>query len=403
METAMTFQELRKQIPFVQKVAYLDNASVVPACNRVLEAMSEFSQQYPLNYGVGVFPAAQMACEKVNETRQKMARFINAARPEEIIFTKNTTEAINQIASGGPWEKGDEIILTSLEHQSNMMPWIRLAKERGIVLRIVQADREGFIDPKDVRKQLSPRTKLINVTYVSNIYGTITPVEEIGDIAREAEVLYMIDAAQAGGRIPMNVQASGCDFMAICGRKSMMGPQGTGALYIKSKSADLIKPMIIGSRAGHVLDENTITLNDPPYCFEAGVLNTSGVIGLGTAADVLTELGMTNVQKRIATLTQYMIDGLVSIAQVELYGTRDASRLAGVISWNLKGRDCAEVARELGEKYNVAVASGAQGSLLAIRPLGITGVVRTSGHCFTTKEDIDKLLEGVEKIASGRK
>ena len=112
---------------------------------------------------------------------------------------------------------------------------------------------------------------------------------------------------------------------------------------------------------------------------------------------------MTNVQKRIATLTQYMIDGLVSIAQVELYGTRDASRLAGVISWNLKGRDCAEVARELGEKYNVAVASGAQGSLLAIRPLGITGVVRTSGHCFTTKEDIDKLLEGVEKIASGRK
>ena len=399
MKKVMTFTELRDQIPFVQQVAYLDNASVVPACNRVLRAMSEFSEQYPLNYGVGVFPAAQEACEKVDEARRKIAHFINAALPEEIIFTKNTTEAINQIAYGGPWKEGDEIILTSLEHQSNMMPWIRLQNERGIILRIVQADREGFIDPEEVRKLVTSSTKLINVTYVSNIYGTITPVEEIGVIAREAGVLYMIDAAQAGGRIPIDVQASGCDFMAICGRKSMMGPQGTGALYIKNKVAALVKPMIIGSRAGHVVDEKTIILNSAPYCFEAGVLNTSGVIGLGTAVDVLTEIGMQNIQKRIAELTQYMIDGLLRIPQVELYGTHDASAIAGVISWNLRGQDGAKAAAKLGQKFNVAVASGPQGSILAIRPLGITSVIRTSVHCFTTKEDIDRLHEGVIAIA----
>ena len=138
----MTYNELRAQIPFLQTTAYLDSASVVPVCNRVLEAMSEYAVQYPLNYGVGVFPAAKQAAKKVDEARQKLARFINARDASEIVFTKNTTEAINLAASGGPWETGDEIILTSLEHQSNLMPWIRLEKERGIVLKIAQADRE---------------------------------------------------------------------------------------------------------------------------------------------------------------------------------------------------------------------------------------------------------------------
>lgn len=393
----MTYEELRRQIPFLNTVAYLDNASVVPACNQVLEAVNEFSMRYPLNYGVGVFPAAREACAKVDEAREKMARFIHAREASEIVFTKNTTEAINQAAFGGPWESGDEIILTSLEHQSNMMPWIRLQQEKGITLKLVQADAEGFIHPEDVEALVSPRTKLINVTYVSNIYGTITPVNEIGEIARRAGAYFMIDAAQAGGRIPMDVQASGCDLMAICGRKSMMGPQGTGALYIRREMAEQVKPMNIGSRAGHVLDKDTITLNPAPYRYEAGVLNTSGVIGLGKAADILSEIGLENIQKRIAELTQYMIDGLLSVPEVILFGTHDAKRLAGVISWNVKGHTCEEIAEKLG-KLGVAVASGPQGSLMALKPLGVTNVVRSSVHCFSTTEDIDALICGLKKI-----
>lgn len=393
----MTHEELRKQIPFLKTVHYLDNASVVPACSRVLEAIGEYSLKYPLNYGVGVFPAAKEASAKVDEAREKMARFINAREAAEIIFTKNTTEAINQVAFGGPWEAGDEVILTNLEHQSNMMPWIRLQKERGIILKIAQADREGFVQPETVEALVTPKTKLVNVTYVSNIYGTITPVNAIGEIARKAGAYYMLDSAQAGGRIPMDVQASGCDFMAICGRKSMMGPQGTGALYIRKEVADQVKPMNIGSRAGHVLDKDTITLNEAPYRYEAGVLNTSGVIGLGVAAEVLSEIGLETVQKRIAELTQYMIDGLVSIPEVILFGTRDASRLAGVISWNVKGHACEEIAAKLG-LLGVAVASGSQGSLMAIAPLGVKSVVRSSVHYFSTKEDIDALIDGLKKI-----
>lgn len=393
----MTHEELREQIPFLKTVAYLDNASVVPACNQVLKAVNEFSMKYPLNYGVGLFPAAKEACAKVDEARERMARFINAREASEIVFTKNTTEAINQVAAGGPWEKGDEVILTSLEHQSNMMPWIRLQKEKGIVLKIAQADMQGFVHPETIKELVTPKTKLINVTYVSNIYGTITPVDEIGKIAKEVGVYFMIDSAQAGGRIPMDVQKSGCDFMAICGRKSMMGPQGTGALYIRKEIADQVRPLNIGSRAGHVLDKDTITLNQPPYRYEAGVLNTSGVIGLGVAAEILREIGLENVQKRIAELTQYMIDGLTSIPEVILFGTHDASKLAGVISWNVKGHTCEEIAEQLG-KMGVAVASGPQGSILAIAPLGIKSVVRSSVHYFSTKEDIDALINGLKKI-----
>lgn len=390
----MTPAELREQIPFLANVAYLDNASVVPAPKCVLDAMSRYAAECPLNYGVGEFPAARRAAALVDEARAKMASFINAEVPEEIIFTKNTTEAINTVASSGLWREGDEIIITSLEHQSNMMPWIRLADENGVKLSVTQAEPDGTVKPESVKALVTPRTRLINVTYVSNIYGTITTVDEIGEIAREAGALYMIDAAQAGGRLVMDVRKSGCDFMAICGRKSMMGPQGTGALYAKKELLEQMRPLTIGSRAGHVLDENTITLNKAPYKFEAGVLNTAGVIGLGVAAEMLAGIGLDKIFARNAETTQYMIDGLLSIPQVELYGGRDASKLAGVISWNVRGMDCAAVASKLGER-GVAVASGAQGALLAIRPLGIKGVVRSSVHYFTEKRDVDALIDGL--------
>ena len=393
----MTPAELREQIPFLADVAYLDNASVVPAPKCVLDAMSRYAAECPLNYGVGEFPAARRAAALVDEARAKMASFVNAEAPEEIIFTKNTTEAINTVASSGLWREGDEIIITSLEHQSNMMPWIRLADENGVKLSVAQAEPDGTVKPESVKALVTPRTRLINVTHVSNIYGTITPVDEIGEIAREAGALYMIDAAQAGGRLVMDVRKSGCDFMAICGRKSMMGPQGTGALYAKKELLEQMRPLTIGSRAGHVLDENTITLNKAPYKFEAGVLNTAGVIGLGVAAEMLAGIGLDKIFARNAETTQYMIDGLLSIPQVELYGGRDASKLAGVISWNVRGMDCAAVASKLGER-GVAVASGAQGALLAIRPLGIKGVVRSSVHYFTEKRDVDALIDGLRDI-----
>lgn len=389
---------LRAQIPFLSKIAYLDSASVAPASNLALEAMRNYATEFPLNYGVGVFAASKMASAKVDEVRKKLADFIHASSPDEIVFTKNTTEAINMVAYGGPWEKGDEIILTSVEHQSNFMPWLRLQQKKGIVLKVAQADINGVVSADSIQKLISPHTKLINVTYVSNIFGTVSPVEEIGEIARKAGAYYMIDSAQAGGRLEMNVQQTGCDFMAVCGRKSMMGPQGTGALYIKEKNSELLNPLNIGSRAGHLTSASTMELNKAPFRYEAGVLNTAGVIGLGVAIDTLAEIGAENIRAYNAELTQYMIDQLSEIPKVTLYGGRDASKLAGPISWNVKGMDCADVAARLGNDFNVAVASGNQGALLAIQPLGVSGVVRSSVHYYTNKADIDAMINGLKEI-----
>lgn len=388
----MTANELRAQIPFLSKVAYLDSASVAPTFQDALDAMNQYSIECPLNYGVGHFPSAADASRRVDEARQKLARFFNAREAGEISFTKNTTEALNTVAYGGPWGEGDEIILTTLEHQSNLMPWMRLVKERGVVLKFAQADKDGFVEAETVRRLINGRTKLINVTYVSNIYGTVVPVEEIAKIAHEAGIYFMVDAAQAGGRMPIDVQKIDCDFMAVCGRKSMMGPQGTGALYIRRELSDLIQPFSIGSRSGHVLGDGSVKLNAAPYKYEAGVLNTVGAIGLGVAAETLDRIGTDNIMRRILELNRYMIDGLLSIPQVELYGTHDAEQIVGAVSFNVEGMSSDEVASRLGNEYNVCVASGSQGSIYALQPNHVSSVVRSSVHYYSVKEDIDALI-----------
>lgn len=394
----MTANELRAQIPYLDKVAYLDSASVAPAFRETLDAMNQYSIECPLNYGVGHFPSAADACRRVDEARERIARFFNAREAGEISFTKNTTEALNTIAYGGPWGNGDEIILTTLEHQSNIMPWLRLVKERGVVLRFAKADKNGFVEAEAIRRLLSDRTKLINVTYVSNIYGTVVPVEEIGKIAHEAGAYFMVDAAQAGGRMPIDVQKIGCDFMGICGRKSMMGPQGTGALYIRRELSEKIKPFSIGSRSGHVLGDGSVMLNEAPYKYEAGVLNTAGAIGLGVAAETLGRIGTERIMSRIIELNQYMIDGLLGIPQVELYGTHDAKKVVGAVSWNVRGMSSDAVAARLGNEYNVCVASGSQGSIYALQPNHVSSVVRSSVHYYSMKEDIDALIGALKDM-----
>ena len=393
-----TSQDLREQIPFLKKLVYLDSASVVPNPKPVIDAMMEYYQEFPLNYGVGEFYESKYTTSKVDEARAKLAGFINAKSSDEVIFTKNTTEAINLVARGIDWKTGDEIIITSVEHQSNIMPWLRAQKEKGAVVKIAWAEPTGLVDPVTVEKLITPRTKLVAVTHVSNIYGTIQPVKEIGRIAKNAGVLFMVDAAQSGGRVPIDVQSINCDFLTLCGRKSLMGPQGTGALYAKKDVLDTLKPLTVGSRAGHVKAENFYSLNPIPHRLESGVLNTSGVIGLAKAIDCLNEIGVPNILKYNQGLTKQMLDVLSNTKGIQVYGCKDIEHLAGVISWNVQGQDCAEVARKLDEAKKVAVASGAQGSLLAIRHLGIKGVVRTSVHYFSIPDDIRALEKGLHSI-----
>lgn len=397
---AKSVEEVRGDMPYLKGLVYLDSASVVPAPRPVIMAMEEYLYTHPFNYGVGVWKRSVEAAERVNEARRIAARAIGATSDAEVAFTKNTTEAINLVAQGLGWKKGDEIVLTDLEHQSNVIPWMRAAQEHGGRVRFVPADADGMVDPDAVRKAITSGTRLVTCTHVSNIFGTIQPVREITRIAHERGALAFVDAAQSAGRIPVRVDEIGCDFIAFCGRKALMGPQGTGFLWGRLELLEELQPLTIGSRAANVVDEERFKVNRPPYKFEAGVLNTSGVIGLGRAIQYVEEIGYSAILTHIRDLTAHMIEILGATPKVTFHGSARLDRQAGIVMWSLEGMDPDQVARELDRIGNVAVASGAQGSLLAIRPKGVNSVVRTSVHYCNTREDLDALAMALRQVTT---
>ena len=397
---AKSVEEVRRDMPYLKDLVYLDSASVVPAPMPVIKAMEEYLYSHPFNYGVGVWRRSAEAAERVNEARRIAARAIGAASENEIAFTKNTTEAINLVAQGLDWKPGDEIVLTALEHQSNLIPWMRAAQEHGGRVRVVATDGDGIVDPDDVRKAMTPTTRLVACTHVSNVFGTIQPVREISRVAREGGALAFVDAAQSAGRTPVLVDEIGCDFAAFCGRKALMGPQGTGFLWGRMELLEKLQPLTTGSRAANVVDAERFMINHPPYKFEAGVLNTSGVIGLGRAIQYVGEIGHDAILARIKELTARMIEILRATPKVIFHGSARLDRQAGIVMWSMDGMDPDQVARELDRIGNVAVASGAQGSLLAIKPKGVTSIVRTSVHYYNTQEDLDGLAVALREVAA---
>ena len=393
-------EDVRRDMPCLKDLVYLDSASVVPAPMPVIQAMEEYLHGYPFNYGVGVWRRSVEAAARVDEARRIAARAVGAASATEIAFTKNTTEAINLVAVGLGWKPGDEIVLTELEHQSNAIPWMRAAQEHGGRVRFVPADPDGMVDPADVRKAMTSTTRLVACTHVSNVFGTIQPVMEITRIAHDHEALAFVDAAQSAGRVPVHVGEIGCDFVAFCGRKALMGPQGTGFLWGRLELLQQLGPLTTGSRAANVADAENFRLNQPPHKFEAGVLNTLGVIGLGRAIQYVEAIGYDAIRAHIRDLTAHMIDTLRATPGVIFHGSSRLDRQAGIVMWSVEGMNPDQVARELDRIGNVAVASGAQGSLLAIKPKGVTSVVRTSVHCCNTREDIDALAAALRKIVA---
>ena len=390
---------LRRNLPFLKDSIYLDSAAVSPAPVFVLRKMDAYHRQFPFNYGVGEFRKAKRCKLKVDEARSCISRLIGA-QPEEIIFTKNTTEAINLVASGLSFEAGDEIIVSELEHQSNLIPWFYLEKERGVRVKVLEVNQEGFIAPIRIQQSLSKRTKLVAITHISNVLGTVQDVEEIGRILENHKAFFMVDGAQPVGRILVNVASINCDFFAACGRKSLMGPQGTGFLFGKRHLLDSLRPLMLGSRAARVVGLSTYELEPIPYRFEAGVINTSGFIGLGAASTYFERLGMQKIEKRIQALTSLLFRGIREIQGIKIYGTSVVDRQAGIISWNMENHGSHKVAKAL-DRMGVLVASGAQGNPLTMKALGIDGVVRTSVHYYNTEREINRFLRCLRSLSVG--
>ena len=386
----MKLEEVRRDFPSLEHYTYLDNAATTQTPKPVVEAMNEYFFRYCANYGRGSHLPARMATEKYEDARESLAKFIGA-REDQIAFVKNTTEGINLIASGIEWREGDHVIITQLEHHSNFLPWMRL-KKKGVRISIVKPDKNGYINPKNIEDLITDSTKLIACTHVSNVLGTIQPVEKIGEIAKRNDVLFIVDAAQSVGHIYVDVSRIGCDFMAISGHKGLLGPQGTGAIYIKDPES--IEPLLVGGGGIKEVTVGDYRLEDVPYRFEAGTPNIPGVIGLGRAIEYVKEIGLRKIEKWEGHLTEMLIKGLNSIEGVEIYG-KDQH---GIVSFNIKSLHPHEVSIMLDEVYRICVRSGHHCAMPLFQILGANGSVRASVAIYNTEEEINMFVDSVEEI-----
>jgi len=404
-------EEIKKDFPLLREVVYLDTSSSAPPPLPTIRRIQDYYEHSPVNAGVRVSETVYYGatCEIVDRVtewatsaRNSIARLVNAAAAKEIVFTKNTSEAISLVANTFPFKPGDEVIVTDVEHQSNIIPWLHTARQKSVGVKVIRGSADGVIDPDDLKKAITRKTRLISTAHITNIFGTIQPVEEIGKIARDHEVRYFVDGAQAGGRMPIDVQKIGCDYLSLCGRKALCGPQGISVLYGKTDALEILSPSVLGGRSARLLDLETMEyeLSLIPFRFETGNNNNEGIIGLGASVDYLMALGMENIAARVNELGNYLYEKMSSDSRLVLYGKPEHSKLTGIFSFNAKGQDGPTVARRLWEVDKVLISPGTHGSPAAMKKLGVDGTLRASLLFFTSESDLDRFIKALDKIIS---
>lgn len=391
-------EEVRADIPFLDSgIIYFDNAATTPTPEPVIRAMLEYYHNYSGNIGRGVHKATKRATESFESSRKKIAKVINS-KPGEMVYTKNTTEGLNLLARGLGLEKGDKVVATVLDHHSNLIPWQRLEKKKGVELEIVTKNSDFEIDASAVEEAIDEKTRLVTMPSISNAFGTRQPVEEVGRIAKENDVLFSVDAAQSIGHMPVDVGEIGCDFLAAPGHKGLLGPPGTGFLYIREELVEDVRPLLFGGGIVKGVEEHACELVDPPQVFDAGTPNIPGIIGLGKAAEYVLNIGLDKIEQR----EQKLVDRILETAKldnVEVYGPKSAEKLSGVVSFNLDGFDSHEVSSLLDEIENIATRSGHHCAEPAMKHFNIKGNVRASVHYYNTVGEVEKFLEVLGEIS----
>ena len=388
---------IRADFPILSEICYLDSAATSLSPEPVLAAMLEFEHVFRANVGRGVHRLAQVASQKYWDAHQKARRFIGA-EGGELVFTRNTTEAINMVAWGLPWQKGDRIVTTLLEHHSNLLPWMRLRDRNGIDLQLITPAADGSLDLASFETAITRNTRLVAITHASNVLGNLVPVREIAGICRDQGALLLVDGAQSVPHIPVNVERLGCDFLCFSGHK-MLGPTGTGVLWMRKPD---IEPLLLGGGAVEEVTSSGYTLAAGYARFEAGTPNIAGAIGLSRAIDYLGALSMEDVQRHEQGLTRRMLDGLTVIDGVKVFGPGAAGDRIGVVSFTVGNLHPHDVATVLDEEGDIMVRSGHHCCMPLVAHLGIPdGTVRASLHCYNNAEDVDRLIESVGMIAGG--
>ncbi len=386
--------KIRADFPIMKRVIYMDSAATSLTPEPVLEAVLSYYREYNTNVGRGVHRLSQLATQRYKDAHRKVAGFIGA-NEGEVIFTKNTTEAINMVAYGLKWAKGDEIVTTLLEHHSNFLPWLRL-REKGVRVKIVKPSRSGIFDISDFEHAIGAKTRLVAVTHISNVLGTISPIKEISAICNENNTLLLVDGAQSAPHIGVDVEELGCDFFAFSGHK-MLGPTGTGVLWVKDSEG--IEPSFFGGGMIEEVSQDNYKLAVGYERFEAGTPNIAGGIGLGKAVDYLKAVDMDNIKSHESKMTRMVLEGLRDIENVHVYGSTNLKDRIGVVSFNIEGVNPHDIALMLDEASDIMVRSGYHCCMPLMKYLGLEGTVRASLYLYNTEEEVDKFLETVEEIA----
>jgi cysteine desulfurase / selenocysteine lyase len=390
--------EIRKDIPMLDEIIYMDAASTTPTPKPVVEAMCDYYYNYNANIGRGAYRTAVKAGNEFEKARSKVARFINS-KPEEIIFTKNTTEAINLVAHGLDFKKGDSVVVSNIEHHSNFLPWLNL-KKMGVNVKIVKADKYGVVDASDFENAIDDTTKLVSLTHVSNAIGSVQPVYEVGKIAEENNVLYLVDAAQSAGHMKLDVKKLKADFTAFPGHKGLLGPVGTGFLYCGAESMDKLQPENLGGGTVFDVTEDDFKLEEGHARFEGGTQNIAGVIGLGAAVDYISKIGLEKIEKHSRELTSLMFSGINNVENTTVYGNPE--NIYGIVAFNINGANPHDVAKILDELERICVRSGHHCAIPAIKHTGayeLGGSVRASIHCYNTKEEVQILGDTLKEVS----
>ncbi|WP_368895187.1 cysteine desulfurase [Priestia megaterium] len=397
----MNISDIRKEFPILDQevngspLVYLDSAATSQKPLAVIEAIEKYYKEYNSNVHRGVHTLGTRATDGYEGAREKVRKFINAKSTEEIIFTRGTTTALNTVAASygrANLKPGDEIVITYMEHHSNIIPWQQVAKETGATLKYISLTEDHALSLEEVKSTITSNTKIVSIMQVSNVLGTINPVKDIAEIAHANGAVMVVDGAQSTPHMKVDVQDLDCDFFAFSGHK-MGGPTGIGALYGKKEILEKMEPIEFGGEMIDFVNLYESTWKELPWKFEGGTPIIAGAIGLGAAIDFLEEVGLDNIQAHEHKLAQYALDRLSQVDGITIYGPKER---AGVVTFNIEDVHPHDVATVV-DADGIAIRAGHHCAQPLMKYLNVSSTARASFYLYNTEEEVDKLVSSLIK------
>lgn len=398
---AINLADFRKDFPILQKgdYIYFDNAATTQRPTQVVDAIKNFYENSNANPLRGLYDWSVAATEEYESAREVVSQFIGADRPEEIIFTRNTTESLNLVAytyGMSNISAGDEIVITVMEHHSNILPWQKVAREKGAKLVFMEPLEDGTITEEEYKSKITDRTKIVSVGHVSNVLGITNPVRAIADYAHSKGAVVIVDGAQSTPHMSVDVKALGADFFALSGHK-LLGPMGIGALYGRYELLEKMPPFLTGGEMIEYVTREDATWAEIPHKFEAGTVNAAGAVGLKAAIRYIQNIGMDNISAHEKELTTQLMDGLKKMPYIKVYGSEDPAKHCGIVTFTMDGVHPHDISSVLNEDH-VCVRAGHHCAQPLMQFIGAGSTARASLYFYNTQDEVERFLEKLSNV-----